>query len=224
MNNIVFAGSAPPEQMRKNKYLQVIIADTGGVTAVPPQCEYGGKYDGVCVLIEQPLLNLKTAVTFPDVENGGILFAARQAAAFFNADGTKNQLVLVALGNLITAYVALKTSPDKRYSPTVQLVADAICGNVSDRTFNLEAEMKKLPHNYDYIRKLFKKETGVTPREFLLKQRMELAQKLLTGGAANKYSSYTVSQIAEACGFSEPLYFSRVFKKYYGVSPSNYEK
>jgi AraC-like DNA-binding protein len=40
---------------------------------------------------------------------------------------------------------------------------------------------------------------------------------------SNRYSEYTVSQIAEACGYSDPLYFSRVFKKYFGVAPSEYK-
>ena len=72
------------------------------------------------------------------------------------------------------------------------------------------------------MRKLFKKEVGVSPSDYLLKERMSLAQQLISGGVTNRFSSYTVSQIAEACGFSEPLYFSRVFKKYFGVSPSEY--
>ena len=84
--------------------------------------------------------------------------------------------------------------------------------------------MKKFPLNYDYLRRLFKKEVGVSPREFLLNGRMELARGIILGGLSNRYSEYTVSQLAEACGFADPLYFSRVFKKYFGVSPSEYGK
>ncbi len=46
----------------------------------------------------------------------------------------------------------------------------------------------------------------------------------MLSGVTNRYSHYSVTQIAEACGFAEPLYFSRVFKKYYGVAPSYYLK
>ena len=60
-------------------------------------------------------------------------------------------------------------------------------------------------------------------QEYLLHERMKLAQGLILGGMSNRYSEYTVSQIAEACGYSDPLYFSRVFKKYFGVAPSEYK-
>lgn len=53
---------------------------------------------------------------------------------------------------------------------------------------------------------------------------MELAATLLKSGISNRYSAYSVSQIAEACGFADPLYFSKVFKKHYGASPAVYGK
>lgn len=105
----------------------------------------------------------------------------------------------------------------------MEIVRAEIAKGVSDCSFSLQDTLKKLPLNYDYIRKLFKKETGATPYEYLLKERMTLAQQLLTSGATNKFSEYSVSQIAEACGYSEPLYFSRVFKQYFGVSPTEYK-
>ena len=102
----------------------------------------------------------------------------------------------------------------------VVTVRDEIKKNISTPSFSLEDSIKKLPLNYDYVRKLFKKETGATPHEYLTDCRMQLARELISSGIGNRYSNYSVGQIAEACGFSEPLYFSRVFKKYYGFSPS----
>ncbi len=81
-----------------------------------------------------------------------------------------------------------------------------------------------MPLNYDYMRKLFKKEVGATPHEYLLGLRMRRAQTLISSGVSSGYGVLTVAQIAESCGFAEPLYFSRVFKKYFGVSPSLYGK
>lgn len=37
-------------------------------------------------------------------------------------------------------------------------------------------------------------------------------------------SEYNISEISMMCGYDEPLYFSRVFKKEFGVSPFNYAK
>ena len=111
----------------------------------------------------------------------------------------------------------------ENFSPVVKTVRADIERGISDCTYSLEDSLKRLPLNYDYVRKLFKKETGATPHEYLLHERMKLAQGLILGGMSNRYSEYTVSQIAEACGYSDPLYFSRVFKKYFGVAPSEYK-
>ena len=47
----------------------------------------------------------------------------------------------------------------------------------------------------------------------------KLKAELLSGD-----NLYNVSEVAEMCGYCEPLYFSRVFKKTYGVSPLSYAK
>ena len=48
---------------------------------------------------------------------------------------------------------------------------------------------------------------------------MNAAQMLLSGTGRFDFS---VNETSELCGFSEPLYFSRVFKKRFGCSPSQY--
>lgn len=224
MNNIVFAGADLPAGIQTNKYLEIFVPDKGEITVIPPLCEGGARSGGVHILIEQALINAKQTFNMPDEKNGGIRHAAAQAAEYFGGGRGKSQAVLSALGNLLAGYISVYLNGGDSFSPVVEQVREAINKNVSNPTFYLETEIKKLPLNYDYIRKLFKKETGATPHDYLLKQRMELAAQLLTGGIANRYSKYTVSQIAEACGFTEPLYFSRVFKKYYGVAPSDYAK
>lgn len=222
MNRIVFAGRALPEGMQTNRYLEISVSDGGEISVIPPFCAGGG--GALRVLIEQPLIGATKTFTMPDAENRGIRHAAEQAELYFNREGGMQSAVLSALGNLLVAYVSDYLGGEQSLSPAVEQVREAIDANVTNPTFYLDAEIKKLPLNYDYVRKLFKKETGVTPHDYLLKQRMELAAQLIAGGFENRYSRYTVSQIAEACGFSEPLYFSRVFRKYYGVAPSDYVK
>lgn len=221
MNNIVFAGGR--EEKLAGKYLEIAVPDGGEITVIPPLCADGGEAGGVHVYIEQAVLGARQTFTLPDVINGGIRHAAAQAAAFFGKDG-KNRAVLSALGDLLVSYVTLYADGGKNLSPATVSVQKTLKRNVSNSAFYIETELKKLPLNYDYVRKLFKKEVGETPHAYLLRLRMELAAQFLTSGITNRYSKYTVSQIAEACGFAEPLYFSRVFKKYYGVSPSAYGK
>ena len=62
--------------------------------------------------------------------------------------------------------------------------------------------------------RLFKECTGVPVHRYITGVRLKQALRLL------KYSGSTISQIAYAVGYDDPLYFSRLFKKYYGASPS----
>ncbi|MCM3291413.1 AraC family transcriptional regulator [Paenibacillus sp. MER 180] len=62
----------------------------------------------------------------------------------------------------------------------------------------------------------FHKYTGYRPIDYAIHYRMERACELLTIG------SFSVSDIAASVGYANPLYFSRAFKKKFGVSPSAY--
>lgn len=66
----------------------------------------------------------------------------------------------------------------------------------------------------EYLRTLFRSYTGQTPLEYIRSLRLSYARELLAGGEVS------VAQAAAACGFENPNYFSRLFKKRYNVSPS----
>ena len=62
---------------------------------------------------------------------------------------------------------------------------------------------------------------GVTPLEYLTGLRMKKAEIMLTSQWTRDYA---VGEIAELCGYENALYFSRVFRKHFGCSPSQYGK
>lgn len=64
----------------------------------------------------------------------------------------------------------------------------------------------------------FKQLTGSTPMQYILSIRITNAQILL------ETTSYNISEITEILGYDNPLYFSRIFKKQKGLSPSEYRK
>lgn len=68
----------------------------------------------------------------------------------------------------------------------------------------------------DYLTRIFHKETGLSPWEYLNRYRIYLASKMLL------HTNATVYDVAEKCGFQDQAYFCRVFKKIHGVPPGKY--
>ncbi|MEK3735056.1 response regulator [Paenibacillus sp. FSL M8-0334] len=70
----------------------------------------------------------------------------------------------------------------------------------------------------NYLSYLFKKITGSNLWEYVVKLRMEESRSLLLHTDLRRY------EIAERVGYESPEHFSKIFKKYYGVSPSDLKK
>ncbi|TBL81195.1 helix-turn-helix transcriptional regulator [Paenibacillus thalictri] len=80
---------------------------------------------------------------------------------------------------------------------------------------SIEQMAQTLGYHRTHLSKMFKQYTGMSPSQFLLKIRMERAKLLLL-------EPLTVEQVASSVGFTDALYFSKQFKKWYGSSPSDY--
>ncbi|MBD0382004.1 AraC family transcriptional regulator [Paenibacillus sedimenti] len=81
----------------------------------------------------------------------------------------------------------------------------------------IELMAESLGYNRAYLSRMFKRHTKVTPVTFLLKLRVDKARLLL-----RERLELTIEQIAASVGFYDPLYFSKQFRRWYGVSPSEY--
>lgn len=67
-----------------------------------------------------------------------------------------------------------------------------------------------------YFRKLFKKQFGVSPKTYIINARIKYAVNLIESGY------YSLTEIAEMCGFEDYKYFSSQFHKIKGMPPSKY--
>ena len=87
-----------------------------------------------------------------------------------------------------------------------------------DNDFNYNEMCSRSGLSYDYFKELFIKKYGISPVKYITRLRIEKSCELLITGR------YTISEIADMCGFSNVYYFSNVFKKQLGVSPTNFQK
>lgn len=80
----------------------------------------------------------------------------------------------------------------------------------------LSACAKQLDISYDYFQHRFKELTGYSPQQFLINQRLALAEKMLL------HEDTSCTEIAYRCGFSTSAQFSMLFKKKHGIPPQKY--
>jgi len=85
-----------------------------------------------------------------------------------------------------------------------------------DYKFNFEELTAVSGFSYSYFKKLFIKKYGLPPVKYINQLKINRACELLES------NSFSVTEIAEICGFENTYYFSNVFKNHMGVSPRNY--
>ena len=82
----------------------------------------------------------------------------------------------------------------------------------------IEDYAKKCNVTSHWFSQSFKKITKCTPMQYIISLRITSAMNMLDN------TDQSIAQIAEAVGYDNPLYFSRIFKKHAGISPSEYRK
>lgn len=195
----------------------------GEAVAIPPgELHSNISSDGftnIHLTMEEPSFPYRAAFRVSDTD-GYLKIAFSQAKYYYLSDIKKRELVLSALGELIASYMIVYRS-NSEFSEPVEQIRGIIIRNYAQPDFALDEAIRGMPFNYDYLRKLFKKEMGATPLEYMTGLRMKKAETMLT---AMWTKDYSVAEIALLCGFDDALYFSRVFKKHFGCSPTVFAK
>lgn len=95
------------------------------------------------------------------------------------------------------------------------LLSTYVQEHISDEQLSVETMAAQLKISRTGLYQLVHDIFDVTPANYILDCRLKYASELLLTGKK-------VRDVSSKCGFSDPKYFSKVFKKYYGVLPSNY--
>ena len=103
------------------------------------------------------------------------------------------------------------SSKQERLAPAIYFVQQ----NYSQR-ISSDAMARICDMSASHFSRAFKKAYDLTFQEFLLRYRVFQACKFLNASGAN------ISDVAYCVGFSDPSYFTRVFKRYVGVAPSEF--
>jgi len=132
----------------------------------------------------------------------------------------ENAAVLTESVLLYTLSFLGKDSPGKNRLnvPRFESILDYLRRNFADPELTIRKVADIFFYHEKYLSSLFVRSTGVKFTEYLTALRMEQAVKRLQSEAVS------VSQLAAECGYADPLYFSKVFKKHTGMTPTEYRK
>lgn len=127
---------------------------------------------------------------------------------------------IINLRNLMVIDFARHVNQLQEAGARSQLVSDVanyIDHHMSE-TITVEAMAKEFYMSRSYLSKRFKAESNITLTDFILNRKTEEAKYLL------RYTNKPLTDISLYLGFSSPGHFSRVFRKYASMSPSDYRK
>lgn len=182
---------------------QFTSADGGEMLYVGISLTYGTneQYDSYLRLISADLSETMERVSY--------LAASKGASALHSAVG---ELMPKLAGMIISV------TPQKAASE-----ADTLSENIKSylrRHYNENVTVRDIAAalymNSHYLGEYFKRNNGISVKDYLLNLRMQRAFSLLREG------NMTVSQVSESVGFDTVQYFSTKFKAYYGFSPAKY--
>ena len=196
---------------------------SGDAVAIPPRERHtnisSNGFTNIHIRMAEPSFPYRSPFRVSDDLDRHLETAFLHAQYYALVDVKRKELVMSALGELIASYmVVLRSNAD--FSDPVEQIRNIIMRDFARPDFALDEAIRALPFHYDYLRKLFKKEVGVTPLEYLIRVRMKKAETILSAMSGD----YSVAEVARLCGYDDALYFSRVFKKYFGCSPSAFAK
>ena len=111
---------------------------------------------------------------------------------------------------------AVKTTQQALPVNYMELAISIIEQNYTDTTLSLQTVAKKLNISANYLSNVFSKNQGIPFKRFLQQYRVQQAEKLLLE------SNMSIATIAEAVGFIDGSYFTKVFREHYHLTPYRY--
>lgn len=111
-----------------------------------------------------------------------------------------------------------KEITERSFSDGIMRLKEYTDTHYTEPELNLTYVSRKFNYSPKYASAAFIRLVKCPFSEYLQNLRMEHAQRLLSQGMSS------IREIASSCGYGDPLYFSKVFKKHFGISPKKYCK
>ena len=146
-----------------------------------------------------------TGVLFPDY--------LKRNVASVTGIGQFREMLAVLFGQLNAMEDA-----NSRFSQVVRDAKSFIAQHIHEPELGLKEIAAQVNFSAAYLNVVFRTETGMTVKQYLIDRRITEAKRLL------KEPSVRISEIAQRCGYSNSNYFAKAFKESTGMTPGEYRE
>ena len=192
----------------------------GVIALVPPHTRHGSVSDGglKSIYVAGDFGNafnfLEPIVLFDNDREEGVNLVTM---IYNNRYGNKEYLQ--SLCTACARFILQNVKVQDGIGVAVSKITDYIANNFYDFELNLNTLLNDSGYSEDYIRAQFKIISGKTPNEYLTDIRIRHACNLI-----DLYkNAMSLTEVAELCGYTDYIYFSRKFKAVKGQSPQKYK-
>lgn len=128
----------------------------------------------------------------------------------------KIEYLKIRLGDIISNSNNEEVAGDNKESSAFKSKVEKIVSeHLADTELTVDVIAREMCMSRSALYVMMKKEFDCTPNNFILELRIKVARQMLIGNGTKN-----ISEIAYSCGFSDPKYFSRCFKKMTGMTPT----
>lgn len=171
-----------------------------------------------CCLSQSKLTSMHFALQYEEIRTIELLHYIVKYNESMNSPNSSKLLIQAKLFEIIDQILTLASDFTAGYRIDV---VHAVCQYMDEnyaKIHKIEELRNVVNRSYHEIAEEFQLALAMTPKQYLMLRRIEKAKELLMD------STNRINEIAIAVGYSDPLYFSRIFKRYTSMSPKEYRQ
>ena len=186
---------------------------------IPPETEHSEIHEADCELFFMRFYSSKDFITGYFTDHSQEIYSLLNTInhEIFERQYAYKERIELKLHELFILMQRYKINDNPHETKCFDYAINYIFDNYNEKiSFQTLAERSHF--SYNYFQHQFKKQTGYSPQQYLIKRRIDVAKKFLTDTSLN------CTEISYQCGFANSAQFSSIFKRDTGMTPLQYRE